>query len=317
MHVLIAGVGAIGARAARVLSETAGVSRISLLDHEPGRADQVAKAIGARAHGIESSSPDDCPSCDAMLVALPPVADETFSISAIAKGVPLVTVGASPPSIESILEAGHAATAPVVTGAGMSPGLTEVLARHASGLFDRIDEIRVAISGYASGTGMNVARALLSDPVQVRGGTVVSVRPGVQQVAWFPEPIGERQCVRSPFGVRTLQRAFPEVPSITVWSEEPGRKQKDDWGGARIEVWGTQGARHSVVVYGFAERVAVASAVVGSVAIGAILGLMPTVLADGAPRVGVFSEFVQPVPVLKECALRGIAVATYVGEHAS
>lgn len=313
MHIAVIGAGTVGTRAARQLSEMPGVSKLTVVDREPGRALLVARALGGRAVAVEDERPESCGDIDALFVALPPVADDTFCLWGISQGLPVVSVGEDPHTIDAVLDSQGTAVAPVVVGAGALPGLTDILVRHAASMFDSIDDIRVAGAGVAGPTSVNVQRAALAQPLQIRDGRLVSVRPGVSQVGWFPEPIGERECVRSPFSVRLLQRAFPEVPSITVWSEEPGRRRKDDWGAARVEVWGMQGGRHSSVIYGFAERIPSVAAVVGSVALGAITGLLPEVRAPHSQMVGGVSEWVVPVPMLAECSRRGISVAAFGG----
>ncbi|MGB2757578.1 MAG: saccharopine dehydrogenase NADP-binding domain-containing protein [Acidimicrobiia bacterium] len=315
MHVALVGAGVVGARAARQLAQMPGVSKLSIIDREPDRARAVAAAIGAPAHGIEADDPSACEGAEAILVALPPVADETVCLWAIAQGIPVVSVGADPHTVDAILDSGRTGNAPVVVGAGALPGLTDVLVRHAAGLFDSIDDIRVAGAGIAGPTSVNVHRSALTQPLQIREGQLVSVRPGVSQVGWFPEPIGERECVRSPFSVRLLQRSFPEVPSITVWTEEPARRRRDDWGGARVEVWGMRGGRHATVVYGFAERIPAVGAVVGSVTLGAVVGLLPEVRLKSSGNVGGVSEWVVPTAMLAECARRGITVAAFGEER--
>ncbi len=121
--------------------------------------------------------------------------------------------------------------------------------------------------------------------------------------------------MRSPFSVKLLHRAFPEVPSISVWTEEPPRKRKDDWGASRVEVWGMQGDRHTVVTYGFAERIPSVTAVTGAIATAIVGGLLPELVATPQLRVGSLGEWVRPIGMLSECARRGIMVATFTGDR--
>ncbi|MGH9033080.1 MAG: hypothetical protein ACRDY4_13400, partial [Acidimicrobiia bacterium] len=74
--VLVVGIGAVGARAARQLVDTAGIERVLLADLDDERLTAVARALGRRAERIDYVSGSPLPAgVAAVATALPPGPD--------------------------------------------------------------------------------------------------------------------------------------------------------------------------------------------------------------------------------------------------
>ena len=96
--------------------------------------------------------------------------------------------------------------------------------------------------------------------------------PHGDNLVWFPEPIGGRDCRTVTGGTALLVDAFGAVPRISVQFGEPPERARfrrrfgdeGEWGAARVDVWGRRDGTLDCVVYGVVERTAVAA--------GAVLG---------------------------------------------
>ncbi|HWW43722.1 MAG TPA: hypothetical protein VN180_01500, partial [Acidimicrobiia bacterium] len=88
----------------------------------------------------------------------------------------------------------------------------------------------------------------------------------------------------------------------------------DDWGAARVEVWGWRGSVRDAVVYGVIERPGVAAGTVLAVATAKIAGLLPSVqLRTPLPGARALGAVVEPAPFLAELARRGVKAAAFEG----
>src|SRR5204863_6194487 len=87
----------------------------------------------------------------------------------------------------------------VAVGAGFSPGLTCVLARHAATTVDVVDEIHVAKAGTGGPScARNHHSALGGAAVDWRDGAWVERAGGSgRELCWFPDPIGAQDCYRA------------------------------------------------------------------------------------------------------------------------
>ena len=183
--------------------------------------------------------------------------------------------------------------AAVVVGAGMSPGLTGLLARQLAASFALVDEIHVAIHGTA---GPECARqhhrALGGRAVGWHDGEWIERPAGSgRELCWFPEPVGPYDCYRAELaGPLLLQRTFPTVQRVSARSSATRRDRftarlpmlrpphpEGGIGAVRVEVRGAEadGARITSVA-GIAELVGTASAATAAVlAEAALAGELP------------------------------------------
>ena len=103
MKVLLAGVGAVGTRAARQLVDTPGVSEVLLADADADRMRTVAEALGHKASVHAFAPGDPIPAgVDVVACALPTGLDHAVAAAVITAGVPMVSTDDDHDAIESI-----------------------------------------------------------------------------------------------------------------------------------------------------------------------------------------------------------------------
>src|SRR5262249_24499263 len=158
---------------------------------------------------------------------------------------------------------------------GLSPGVTDVLARHAADAFDVADGVHVARVGASGPACVEEMRAARRDPPgEWRDGTWRSNRAFGPELVWFPEPVGARECQLVSAAVHATMATVPTarhatvrfgaVPSGSWFATRLRRDPIDDgWAAVRVEVSG-RGADGVVgtLVYGLVDRVAVVAGAV-------------------------------------------------------
>jgi saccharopine dehydrogenase-like NADP-dependent oxidoreductase len=212
---------------------------------------------------------------------------------------------------------------PVVVGAGFSPGFTCLLARHAAGLFDRVDEVHVARGGTGGpACARQHHRALTGPALDWRDGGWQRRRGGSgRELCWFPDPIGAADCYRAELpDALLLVRAFPGVDRVTARLAASRRDRLTAHlpmlrrphpeglvGAVRVEVRGRRAGVQDVVVLGALDRPAVAA--------GAVAALAAQWAAGGRLQAGAagLAELADPLPFLAGLADLGIKAATFDG----
>jgi hypothetical protein len=328
--VLLVGAGAVGAQAARQVVDTPGVERLLLAvrDHEHARA--LARALGATAETVVHAPGDPLPTgVDAVATALPAAVDAGPARRAVEAGVPVASAVDDHDGIRALLEldaAAREAGVVVAAGCGLAPGLACVLARHAAGALDRVDEVHVARSGVAGpASRTSLRRARRERPGEWREEAWHDERSGDAELVWFPDPIGARECEPVASGVALLVAAFPGIAQATVRFDKAlarragarirRRREDDGWGAARIEVWGWRGRARESIVYGVVDRTAVAAGTVLGVTAAGLAGALPAVSLRAGHEHGAqgLAALVEPVPFLAELARRGVKAAAFEG----
>jgi lysine 6-dehydrogenase len=326
--VLLAGAGAVGARAARQLIDTPGLDRLLIAARATERARELASALGDRASTVPLDG-ELPPNLDAVAIAIPGRAAARIAARAVVAGVPVAAVTDDEEGIAGLLaldDRARRAGVRVVAGCGLVPGLGDVLARHAADGFDEADEVHVARVGAAGPECVAALRKARRDrPREWHDGTWHAPRRLGSQLVWFPDPIGARECEVVAPGAELLRDALPAVRHASLRSGAPPvrsaalamltrRPLDDGWGGARIEVWGWRGRAREAIVYGVIERPAVAAGTVLAVTAARLAGLLPHVLlraeGGGARALG---ATVDPPSFLAELARRGVKAATFEG----
>jgi hypothetical protein len=220
-----------------------------------------------------------------------------------------------------------------VIGAGFSPGLTCLLARHAATEFSAVDEVHVSKSGTA---GPACARqhhaALAGESVDWRDGEWVSRPSGSgRELCWFPDPVGGLDCYRaalpdallllpafSAAGVSRITARMSANRRDRVTSRIPMLRKphaEGTIGAVRVEVRGRRGPVTDVRVLGAIDRPGVAAGAVAAVAVGWALDHR---LGDGGGGAGGLAELVaEPAPFLHQLADRGIRAAVFEGASGS
>jgi hypothetical protein len=323
-RVLLVGLGDVGLRAARQLVETDGIDRVLIAGHRNRAVAELAETFGERAEASEFRPGDQLPDVDAVACALPDDLDVRVVTTAVEQGIAVASCADAAPTIDRLRALAATARVREVTvalGCGLAPGLSDVLARHGSMAFDEVDEIAVARFGCSGPASVASVRAERSAPARdwYEGAWRTTARPA-EEIVWFPEPIGARDCRTVTAGVALLVDAFPGVPSVGMRLGEAQRRRigvrrrvgdEGEWGATRVEVYGRRGRARDVVVYGVIERTAVAAGTVLALSAAQLCG------AGGAtihrPGVHGLGALVDPVPFLTELSARGVRVATFEG----
>ena len=326
--VLLAGVGAVGVRAARQLAETPGLDRLLVTARRPERAAEVAAALR-----IEAVPFGAIPSgVDTVAVAIPGLAAVDVSRQAVERGASVAAVTDDAEGVTGLLGLDSLARehgVRIVVGCALAPGLGDVLARHAADALDHADEVSVARAGVAGeACATTLRRARRERPVEWRGGAARVERRAGNELVWFPDPVGARECVTVAAGVELLHDAIPEVTRATARAAEPltqrrrtvlsRRRGDDEWGAVRVEVWGARAGAREGIVYGVIERPAVAAGTTLAVTAARLAGLLPEVhLRDAEPGAGGLGALVEPASFLAELARRGVKAAIFEGAEVS
>jgi hypothetical protein len=321
---LVVGAGAVGTRAARQLIDTPGIERVLLADRDADQLAEVTQAFGSDARSIDFTPGDEIPGeVDVVVTALPAGVDHPVVTAAIAAGVPVASSEEEHDALEQLRALDPNARGAAVTvgiGCGLAPGLVDALARHAASMFETVDEIRVARTGWAGPASVATVRHERRVPVRTwHDGTWREDHPHGDSLVWFPEPIGARDCRTVTGGTALLVDAFPEVARIGVQLGEPPKRTRlrrrfgdeGEWGAARVEVYGRRGRERDVLVYGVIERTAVAAGTVLAVTAAQLCGAGGSMIYR--PGVHGLGALVEPVPFLADLAARGVRVATFEG----
>jgi hypothetical protein len=325
--VLVAGLGEVGVRAARQLIDTPSVDRVIVAARRLEHAREVASALHDGAEPYRLGDDDPLPAeLSAIVAALPGEADASLARRAVGAGVPYASAADRDATLRSLLaldvEAkGHDTC--VVAGCGLAPGLTDVLARHAVGALDSVDELHVARWGVAgSESAAEARRTQREEAREWRDGELVHEKHRHAELIWYPDPVGARECELVATGVELLVSANPGAGRITARLgvpvnrrlTPPGRRDPGEgWGAVRVEAWGWQGTARTSVVYGVIERTAVAAGTVLGVTGAWLAGALPALAAVPAPGAVGLGSVVEPIPFLAELAGRGVKAAAFEG----
>lgn len=326
MKIAVLGLGAVGARAARQLLSTERVDTVAIRDPDPDRLAAASRSLGSAAvsdgRGVHER-------IDADVVVLAGAAGSHAEAAerAVRRGADVVSVSDALDDVKALLDLDHEARESgrrVLIGAGFSPGLSCVLARHASRSFDVVDEVQVARTGTG---GPACARAhhdaLAGSALEWRDGGWITPRGGSgRELNWFPDPIGGRDCYRAALPDALLLRpAFPSVSRVAARVSATRRDRltarlpmfrrphiEGGPGALRVEVRGRVAGARRVEVFGSMERPAVAAGAVAAVA--AIWLADGRVVETGANGL---AAAIDAGPFLSELHTRGVRAAVFEG----
>ncbi len=321
---LVVGLGAVGTRAARQLVDTPGIDCLLLADRDDVQLAELVDAFGPDAQAVGFAPGDPIPGgVDVVVTALPTGVDHAVVTAAIAAGVPVASSEEEHDALDQLRvldRNARGAGIAVAVGCGLAPGLVDALARHAASMFESVDEIRVARTGWAGPASVNTVRHERRVPVRTwHDGDWREDHPHGDSLVWFPEPIGARECRTVTGSTALLVDAFPDVKRISVQLGESPKRTRlrrrfgDDgeWGAARVEVWGRRNGSFDCTVYGVVERTAVAAGAVLAVVAARLGGaLQPRLDLPGVHGLG---RLLDPVPFLAELSQRGVRAAAFEG----
>jgi hypothetical protein len=324
---MVAGLGEFGVRAARQLIDTPDVDGVIVAARRLEHARDVATALHDGAEPYHLGRDDPLPEgLDAIVAALPGEADAALARRAVGAGIAYASAADRDATLRSLLaldaEARTRSTS-VVAGCGLAPGLTDVLARHAVGALDAVDELHVARWGVAgSESAAEARRAQREEAREWRDGELVHEKHRHGELIWYPDPVGARECELVAIGVELLVSANPGAGRVTARLgvpptkrfTPPGRRDPGlGWGAVRVEAWGWRGTARTSVVYGVIERTAVAAGTVLGVTGAWLGGAIPGLATMAGPGASGLGSVVEPVPFLAELARRGVKAAAFEG----
>lgn len=326
MKILVHGVGAVGARAARYLIANDDVSDVLIGDSSPKRRASVTASLGSRARSVDH--PDDIvgSGIDVVVLGAPSSSQADLAKAFLAEGRHVVATADSIPAVRDLLDLDAEARErglAVVVGAAFAPGLSCVLASHAASLFDEVDEVHVARHGTG---GPSCARqhhaALRGRGIDWRDQAWTRRPPGSgRELSFFPDPIGGADCYRAALpDALLLVPAFPGVTRVTARMAATRRDRltaglpmlrrphpEGRIGGLRVEVRGRRSQLHDTVVLGAIDRPAVAAATVA--------GLAARWAGAGRIEPGArgLASAVDALPFLQELSEAGVRAAVFEG----
>ncbi len=334
MRIAVVGLGALGARAARQVASTPGVTEIVVCEPHAAKRAAVAEVLGPIAVEAPWTTgdvlPEEVAECDATLLAGPATTQAPQVRRMLEFRRPVVATTDALSEVQELVDLDAEATqlgVPVVVGATFSPGLSCALARHGTSWFDTVDEIHVAWLGTGGpACAHQHHRNFAGRALEWSDGAWVTKASGSgRELCWFPDPVGAADCYR---GAQSepllLQPAAPGVERITARMAGTRRDRmlarlpmlrpphpEGAVGAIRIEVRGRLADVSETVVLGAMDRPAVAGAAVAAVATvwaaeGRVMG----------PGVGGVATQVEALAFLSELARRGVRAAVFEGAAA-
>lgn len=339
MKALVLGTGAVGSRVARQLVTASDVQSLSLIDDDLAVAEEVAASVGPPAVAGTISSlrfetrlerfTEACRDVDVVVLACPGTHSELAEV-AMKAGAHVISVSDDLSVVQDLQALDHVARSAersLVIGAGFSPGLTCLLAKHASKRLDVIDELHVAKFGTGGpACARQHHKALRTDALDWRNQHWEKRRGGSgRELCWFPDPVGGLDCYQAalPDPILSLP-AFPGLVRATARVAATRRDRSTKWlpmlrrphpegmiGAVRVEARGWVGNARSTVVLGALDRPAVAAGTVAAIA--AMLAHEGALVRLGA---GGLAELVQDTTsALERLAALGVKAAVFEGGH--
>ncbi len=326
----IIGAGATGTRVARQVARSSPDWDITLVDDGEGVAENAALSLGPNVRASRSSRvPSDA---SVVVIATRAGSHADIATGALGNASLIISVGDAIDDVRGLLELHEQAESQgcrIVVGAGMMPGLSDVLALHGRKWFDDVREVHV--SKFGTG-GPDCARqhhrALKGLCLDWRGGQWQR-RPGGsgRELAWFPPPVQAADCYRAALADPLLLiRSHPGIERITSRMAATRRDRttmhlpmlrkphpEGLLGAVRVELRGVKNGQHREVVLGCAERPAVAAGAVAATA-AIVLSEESTATAE-REKFGAFgiAECVDSTVFLHRLKTRGLRPELFVG----
>ena len=322
----IVGAGATGTRVARHVARSVPNCQITLVDDGEGVALTAAAGLGRSVRGIAGTRvPSDA---DIVVVATRAGTHAEIAQELLGEAPVVISVADSISDVRALLDLDELAVSretTVVVGAGMMPGLSDILAAHGKRWFDSIREIHVAKFGTG---GPDCARqhhrALKSMCFDWRNDQW-NRRPGGsgRELSWFPAPVQAADCYRAALGDPLLLiRSHPGVERITARMAATRRDRltmnfpmlrkphpEGLLGAIRVELRGVKDGKQLELVLGCAERPAVAA---GAVAATAVETFLERTTAETHGAAGL-AELVDATAFLHSVRRRGLRPEIFIG----
>ncbi len=214
---------------------------------------------------------------------------------------------------------------PLVIGAGMSPGLSGLIARFLAVQLASVDEIHIALHGTAGPACARQQHRALSGRSIGLHDAVWTTRPAGsgRELCWFPEPVGAYDCYRAELASPLLLgAAFPDASRVSARVSANRRDRltarlpmlspphrEGGVGAIRVEVRGAdEDGGRSTLVAGVAE-------LVGTLTAATATAMTAEALAGGLPS-GVVTACDEPldtVGLLRTIARLGVRLQEFTG----
>lgn len=221
---VLGGTGAIGRRVAAELVRAQDVAEVVVTARDGARAEHVARLLGGAKAGVayravtatRAEVAAAAAGCDVLACCAGPayLLEADAIMGSIDAGVPYVSLCDDHAATEAVLRLDGDAVAAgvtVVTGCGMSPGITNFLIALAAGELDHLEEVDVALAASSvDAPGPASARHFLHSLTQ-QAPVISEHRPaarsggGGPRLVYFPEPVE---------WVETFRTAHPEVVTL-------------------------------------------------------------------------------------------------------
>ena len=231
---LLGATGAAGRRTAAELLRQPEVDELALSARDATALESLARSMGGGSDRVRALAGDvrdeafaeKLAGADVVVSAAGPFYETEVAAveAAIAAGVSYVSLCDELTPFEDVQaldsRARHADVT-IVSGCGLSPGITNLLVAHAERELDRIDAVDISIARSSTeSTGLATARHFLyelsADAVELEDGQRIVQRAGTSpKLVYFPEPVGwvETFFCGHP-EVVTLPAMFPSIESI-------------------------------------------------------------------------------------------------------
>ncbi|MGZ0228474.1 MAG: hypothetical protein ACKVKO_00730 [Acidimicrobiales bacterium] len=320
MRLAIVGCGAVGGQIARRIPSNT-IDQLVLVDHS--QADDLASQLGAYA----KSAPIVPPDVDVVVIASRWGSQTAVARQAIRSGASVVAVADSMEDVRGLLALNVEAQErgqTIVVGAGFSPGLTGVMALHASTWMSVVDEIHIAKVGTGGPWCARQHHRALGNPgLDYRRGAWIPRSGGSgRELSWFPDPVGSHDCYRAAMGDPLLiAQLFPEAERVTARMAATRRDRltarfpmlvpphpDGGIGGVRVELRGWSEGRREIVVLGSAAPPAEASATVAMAAVHEFVA--PTNVQTGSYPL---ASLIDPQQFLRRLATQGLHTERFEG----
>lgn len=351
MRVTLIGVGTTGSHIARRLRFPQ-TTALHLVDKDPKQLRVVSPAVDNRVD-LSTGSPQEVPGvssfaelgsrlaqpprirvaeakknqiADVVILAHPCGDHDKLAAYHLSNGSHVISLSEDPTEVEALLKldaTAMAASRSLVVGAGFEPGLSCLLVKYASERLDDVEAISISKAGTAGpACARQHHRALKTAGVewmdeqwhQRRGGSG-------RDLAWFPEPIGARDCYRGHLASPILLRqSFPNARRLTARLAATRRDRFTSWlpmlrkphrdggpGGLRVELRGKKDGGVETIIVGISDYPSVASASVATVAAYAAHTRKIPIGAGG------LASWNNPGSALTELRQHGIKVAEFSG----
>lgn len=266
MIVEVVGLGAVGRR---LLTELLSTPSVELVRVRSRRHEVAAAQVGGLER-VEIVRPGQPVHADWAAITVEASAQRTALRRTAEADVPAVSCCDDPELIAELLD-GELSSTPVVVGAALSPGLTDVMAAHAATPLEEATELHVARHGVGDLACAEARSQALRRAGRVGDGAWVERSAGSGRELWFfPEPVGGRDTYRADLAeVQTLHAAHPQLERLTARISMtrrermsvavglpplPSAQKPSGMGAAIVEARGRQGSTTTAVVLGVVDR---------------------------------------------------------------